>query len=585
MASAFSSRAPWWARGGDTAVDGDPQLEGLSTGHRTLMHREMTSDLFDGPGEMRERCRAFDWSSTLLGPVEQWPSSLRTIVKTMLASRFPMFLWWGPDLVQIYNDAYRPSFQSGGRDLHALGAKGREFWTDIWHIIGPEVEAVMAGGEATWHENQLVPIVRNGRLEDVWWTYSYGPAFDEDGRVNGVLVVCQETTNDVQMQQQLQSLNRSLEFEQSRLAYVFQQAPSFVAILGESPYIVEMANAAYYQLVGHRELIGRPVFDALPDARGQGFEQLLDNVISTGEPYVGTAVPLVLERTPGAPPEERLLDFVYFPRVEADGRRTGVIVHGVDVTEHVRARRDAEAARNEAEKANRAKSEFLAVMSHELRTPLNAIDGYAEIIELGIRGPVTEEQRGDLTRIRRSQRHLLSLINDVLNYARIEAAAVRYDITAVPLDEILASCDAITAPQRRAKGLSFGHSGCVGVVVKADPERLQQILINLLTNAIKFTEPGGDIGVACRVEQHVAYMTVSDTGRGIPPEQLARIFEPFVQVDSQLTRTNEGIGLGLAISRDLARGMGGDLTAESTLGVGSQLTLTIPMHESQGRTE
>ena len=153
--------------------------------------------LFAGPGETRALLRAFDWSTTPLGTVDTWPLSLRTIVATLLASKQPMFLWWGPAFVQLYNDAYRPSFGAGDRHVRAIGAKGPEFWTELWDFVSPQIAQVMSGGEATWNEDQLVPILRNGRLEDVWWTYSYGPAHNDDGNVAGVLVVCQETTEYV----------------------------------------------------------------------------------------------------------------------------------------------------------------------------------------------------------------------------------------------------------------------------------------------------------------------------------------------------------------------------------------------------
>jgi PAS domain S-box-containing protein len=252
-----------------------------------------------------------------------------------------------------------------------------------------------------------------------------------------------------------------------------------------------------------------------------------------------------------------------------------------DVAEQARA--EAEAARRAAEAANRAKGEFLAVMSHELRTPLNAIGGYAQLLELGVRGPVTEAQRADLARIQRSQRHLLGLINGVLNYARVEAGAVHYDVADVDLGEVLSACEALTAPQVRARGLVFEAAGGAGgpdarsLTVRADAEKLQQVLLNLLSNAVKFTEPGGRVRVACAPapDGRVA-ITVADTGRGIAADQLARVFEPFVQVDQGLTREGGGVGLGLAISRDLARGMGGDLSAESRPGAGSVFTLTLP---------
>jgi signal transduction histidine kinase/PAS domain-containing protein len=233
-------------------------------------------------------------------------------------------------------------------------------------------------------------------------------------------------------------------------------------------------------------------------------------------------------------------------------------------------------ARRDAEAANRGKSEFLAIMSHELRTPLNAIDGYAELMELGIRGPITDQQRQDLARIRRSQRHLLGLVNGLLNYSRAGAGALHYEMEDVQLDEILATCEALIAPQVRAKALMLVNQGCDPLVAaRADREKLRQVILNLLTNAMKFTDPGGRIDLGCHRAGHDVCVTVADTGRGIPVEQIARVFEPFVQLDASLTRTQQGVGLGLAMSRDLARGMGGELTVESGVGVGSVFTLTL----------
>ena len=243
-----------------------------------------------------------------------------------------------------------------------------------------------------------------------------------------------------------------------------------------------------------------------------------------------------------------------------------------------RALRDAEDARHEAEAANRAKSDFLAVMSHELRTPLNAIAGFTELISLGVRGPVTQDQLNDLERIRRSEMTLLTLINDLLSFAKLESGSVQYAITEMPVDEALQAASEFVELQVHAKSVKFIHIPCpASVVVRADPDKVKQILLNLLSNAVKFTEPGGAITVRCTRDAERAHLYVTDTGPGIPRDKLDVIFDPFVQVDQRLVREHPGVGLGLAISRDLARGMDGELSVTSTVGEGSTFVLSLPL--------
>ena len=251
-----------------------------------------------------------------------------------------------------------------------------------------------------------------------------------------------------------------------------------------------------------------------------------------------------------------------------------------DLTERRAAQERAiEAARQAAasDEANRTKSEFLAAMSHELRTPLNAIGGYTDLLEMGVRGPVTDAQIEDLQRIRRSQKHLLGIINDILNFSRVEAGQVSYDCTDVSVSGVIEGVGHMLEPQATSKGLKLDIRECpVDVTAWADKARVEQIVINLLSNAVKFTSTGS---VTLECDQHDSQsvsIAVTDTGLGIPRDQLEKIFEPFVQVGRSFSQSQEGTGLGLAISRDLARAMDGDIVVTSEIEKGSQFRLILP---------
>jgi PAS domain S-box-containing protein len=605
-------------------------------------------------------------------------------------------------------------------------------------------------------QGQEVFVHRDGHFYPVAFTAS---PIRQDGRTVGTIIEVRDITDERRTQAERERLIRALEVERARLATVFQQAPAYIATVRGPDHVFEMANPLYSQLAGGRELVGRPAREAVPELVDQGYIALLDQVYGTGEPYVATEAGVSFRKAPDGPLVEHFINFVYEPLRDADGSVAGILAHGVDVTEQVRARHETERARRradrlqaltaalaatstpeevadvvvaqgvsstsaasgmlalrtndhppqavtlrqvglnddilrlyarfglhapgpaavcmrtgeafflegrtavvnrfpdlagiweslgthalatvpltaggetigamsftfheprtfapedrnffltlgrqcaqalerarlfaaeresraEAEAANRAKSQFLATMSHELRTPLNAIGGYAELLEMGIHGPVTDAQREALDRIQRSQKHLLGLINEVLNYARLETASVRYDVAEVGVGGAIAAVESLVLPQARSRSLSITNHACdPALAVMADEEKLRQILLNLFSNAVKFTDPGGRITVACRERDAleggpgatpVVELRVSDTGMGIPADKLEAVFEPFVQVGRALNSPGEGTGLGLAISRDLARGMGGELRAESQEGVGSTFILILP---------
>jgi PAS domain S-box-containing protein len=685
---------------------------------------------FPGPGAMRALMREKDWSATELGAIDEWPQSLRSAVDIALGSAFPTLVLWGPRLIQIYNDAYRDVM--GEKHPAGLGMPTHECWPEARHISGPLFEQALAG-ETIFREDVLYPLERHGAPEEVYLTFSFSPLRDDDNRVAGVFVTLHETTVGVhtqEMQAERERLLRELQVERARLEEVFRQAPAFLAVLRGPDYVFQLANDAYVELVGNRDVIGKAVRDALPEVVDQGFIQVLDEVVATGKPFVGREIPVMLQRVDGIL-EQRFLDFVYQPLTDASGNRVGIVAHGsditdqtlarrevervnrqleqsaadlraserrlrdlftqapvaiavltgpehvytiasprymdtpgggrpligrtvrdafpelrvedfaeqmdrvyetgepyfaderrvmldrdndgvleeyiynvgyqplrdaagkvyaiasvaYDVTEDIRSRRElemahsiAENARHEAEEANLAKSAFLTTMSHELRTPLNAIAGYSDLMLLGVRGVLTDGQREDLERIKRSGQYLLSLINDVLNFAKLDAGQVEFRVQEVQVCALLEGLEDLIRPQVVAKGLRYEHGTCpTDLLVLADAEKVRQILLNLLANAVKFTEPGGAVALTCDITDTTVRIAVRDTGRGIEEDQLARVFDPFVQVDRHLTpQSQQGVGLGLAISRDLAIGMGGSLEAESKVNEGSTFTLTLP---------
>jgi len=360
-----------------------------------------------------------------------------------------------------------------------------------------------------------------------------------------------------------------------RKASILDTALDSIITSDETGRITEF-NAAAEVAFGYKkqDVIGRQMADLIiPHRYRERHREGMKRYLATGEAHVlGRRIEIEALRADGSElPVELAIVRVPLP---GPAFFTAYIR---DLTERKRLEADQARLLKESEEANRAKSEFLATMSHELRTPLNAISGYTELLKMGLRGPVTEEQVADLERINRSQSHLLGIINDILQFAKLESGPLEMTVDEFLVETALDTAEELVRPQLEARKISYARlRGDKSARVRADSDRFQQIVLNLLSNALKFTPEGGRITVAWRIEQQRLLIDVADTGIGIAVDQFERIFDPFVQVQSGTTRTSEGVGLGLAISRDMARQMGGDVYVTSELGNGSTFTLALP---------
>ncbi|HEX8287279.1 MAG TPA: PAS domain S-box protein [Pyrinomonadaceae bacterium] len=443
-------------------------------------------------------------------------------------------------------------------------------------LRGTPISQLVPNFEERWYQLYGKVATTGEPVRAVEGSQAMGRWFDVNAfRVGGqesrkVAVLFNNITDRKQAEQDRERLLEQLEAERSKLAYLFTKAPAFVATLKGPEHIFELTNPAYLQLIGHRDVIGKPVREALPEIEGQGFFEILDNVFQTGEPFIGRELSVQLQWEPDAPLENRFVDFVYQPILEANGSVSGIFAHGFDITEQVQARRD-------AEQANRAKDEFLATLSHELRTPLNAILGWSTMLsdtktdeEIRVRAVET---------IRRNARIQSQLIDDILDVSRIISGKLKLETQPLELSSVIEAAVESVLPAAQAKEIRLQRVLDSGSsMISGDRNRLQQIVWNLLSNAVKFTPKGGRVQIRLeRINSHIEII-VSDTGIGISPKVMPFIFERFRQADSATTRQHGGLGLGLAIVRHLVEMHGGTVEVESGgEGSGSTFTVKLPL--------
>lgn len=567
---------------------------------------ELSTDyehILAGGGEMGRLMRKHDWAKTPLGPVSGWPQSLRTAVSICLASHFPMLIWWGPELVKLYNDAYRPML--GSKHPQALGQRGKDCWPEIWDIIGPMLEGVLSRGEATWSENQLLPLERNGYSEECYFTFSYSPIRDESGGIGGVFTAVTETTRQVVSERRLRTL-RALSATMVEAQTPEEVCQSAARTLAKNPTDLPLAllymltpDGTQAQLTATAstpyvgpELITLGDTDALWP---------LGTVAATGQPVLVEDLLLRLDNQ--APPSPSYLmplphTALVLPMASAgEGQPGGFLIAGLSphrpldeeyrgflllVAEQIaaaldsaRAYQDAKARAQALAELDRAKTTFFSNISHEFRTPLALSLGPLEALLTDTQHPLSEEQRTQVEMVRRNALRQLKLVNTLLDFARIEAG--RAEATYLPTD--LAQLTADLASTFRAAieqaGLQF-LVDCppLSEPVFVDRDMWEKIVLNLLSNAFKFTFEGY-IRVALHPIEGGFELVVQDTGVGIREKDLPHIFERFYQVHAEQARTMEGSGIGLALVQELVRLHAGSITVQSQEGVGTTFILRL----------
>jgi PAS domain S-box-containing protein len=555
-------------------------------------------EFFPGSSAMAEQMRAIDWADSPFGPPEDWPASLSTACRICLTSRFPMIVWWGPELRFVYNDAYLPLL---GARHPALGKPGRQVWTEIWHIIGPMLRGVLRTGEATWSEDLLLPMERHGYWEETYWTFSYSPLHNDDGTIGGVFTAVSDTTERVVGERRLAAL-QNLGTQGGTARSVGEACSLVTAALGREPADVPYA-AIYLRRPGTDELAlaastaDGPELRPLPDGPGewplaealkQDGPLVVDDVtrrygeLPSGDwqtpPVEAMVVPLAGETGAAAngvmvlaASAGRSLDEAYRTFFGLVVQQTASLLNGA-VAYQVQQRRAEELA-----ELDRAKTTFFSNISHEFRTPLTLIMGPVQELRTALADVRDDSVHEELDVIHRNSLRLGKLVNTLLDFSRIEAGRMQAEYEPVDLTLFTTELASVFRASVEKAELAF-EVDCEPLAepVYVDRSMWEKVVLNLLSNALKFTFDGA-IRVSLRHEDGRAVLRVADTGSGIAKAEMPRLFERFHRIPNARSRSNEGSGIGLALVRELVDLHGGTITADSEVDVGTTFTVALPL--------
>ena len=553
-----------------------------------------------GGGESGARMRAVDWNATPLGDPENWPQSLKTIVRVMLDSRYAMWMLWGPEYTFFCNDAYLPTV--GIRRDWVMGARSDKVWSEIWADIGPRIATVLEKGQATWDEGLLLYLERSGFPEETYHTFSYSPVYDDENRIAGMLCVVTEITERVLSERGLGVL-RDLAARGAGSQLVRQACEELIAVLGDDPLDVPFACLYVIESSGARAWLASSC-GCVPSALAPELVALTDGTAAWPIGAVAhSGVPEVIElpdreHSISAPLwPDRVTRAVILPVKGAGPTATAVLVAGVSprrvFDEHyqrfyelvaaqfsaaLNAAHAYEAERTRAEglaALDRAKMQFFSNVSHEFRTPLTLLLGPIEELLADPRLPSAARQH--LALAQRNSLRLLKLVNSLLDFSRIESGRVQASYEATDLAQLTRDLASNFRSAIERAGLSLEvDSAPLAMPVHVDRDMWEKIVLNLLSNAFKFTLQGS-ITVRLQQQGDAAVLEVTDTGVGIPADAISRLFERFYRIEGSQGRTHEGSGIGLALVQELVKLHGGSIEVESEPGRGSRFRVRVPL--------